>query len=659
MILFLVALALLVGSGLAAGLSGRAAFVVSATGCVAGCLVGLVPAILVLAGRRLPDLRAAWPIPGAGIHLEIDPLSAFFLVPIFVLGGIAGVYGASYFKGDTRARIRGPALLAFHVLLASMAVVVAARNGILFLFAWEVMSLAAWVLVSMEHEAPEGRRAGWVFLVAGHVGALALVALFLLLARALGTTDFCCAHLPSGATREVLFVLALVGFGLKAGLVPLHVWLPEAHSAAPSHVSAVMSGVMIKMGVYGILRMAVLAGSPSAWWGPALMALGLIGAGAGIGLAAYQRDLKRVLAYSSVENVGLIAIGLGLGMWGMTSGRTDVAAIGFAGGLLHVWNHAAMKGLMFLSAGSVVHGTGTRDLEKMGGLMKRMPLTGKLMVAGAIGIAALPPMNGFVSESLLYFGLMRTGLTGTGPAGVWPLLAVGLLATIGGIAALCFVRVLGIAMLGEPRHEASRHAHESGPGLTGPMAALALACVTLAVAPILVRHPLEGVMQIVAGRALDTDFVARILKIVGTANAAVFAALAVGGVVAARLLRRSPSTAAATWGCGYLEPTARMQYTARSFAEVLSERLLPRRLRGRTIVEAPSGPFPVRGEFSSTCEDPVPRDFWEPFFQRWATRCQRLRLFQQGELAMYLLYIMVAFLAGLAWTTIRHWGAFR
>ncbi len=659
MTLLLVSVALLVGSGLATVLAGRAALAVSALGALSGCVLGLVPAILVLAGGPPPSLRVGWPLPGAGVSLEIDALSAFFLVPVFALGGLAAVYGASYLKGDTRRRTRCAGLLAFHLLLAAMVVVVTARNGVLFLCAWEIMSLAAWVLVSLEHEAAEGRRAGWVFLVAGHVGALALVALFLLLARQLGTTDFLGARLGSGPSREVLFALALVGFGLKAGLVPLHVWLPEAHAAAPSHVSAVMSGVMIKMGVYGILRVVLLAGEPSAWWGPALMGLGLAGALVGIGFAAYQRDLKRTLAYSSVENVGLIMLGLGLGLWGLSSGRPDLGAIGFAGGLLHVWNHAAMKGLMFFTAGSVVHGTGTRDLERMGGLMKRMPRTGKLMVVGAVGIAALPPMNGFVSESLLYLGLIRSGLTSVGAGAVWPLLAVGLLAMVGCIAALCFVRLVGIALLGEARHEASRHAHESGAGMTGPMAALALACGALAVAPILMRAPLGEVMDSLAGAPLATDLVASFLRVVGTANAVILLGLAAGGALVARTLRGLPCAAATTWGCGYLSPTPRMQYTARSFGEVLAEGVLPRVFRGKATIQLPAGPFPTGGDYASICEDPVTRDVYEPFFRRWATRCMRLRLLQQGELSIYLLYIVVAVVAGLSWTTLRDWGGGR
>jgi formate hydrogenlyase subunit 3/multisubunit Na+/H+ antiporter MnhD subunit len=361
----------------------------------------------------------------------LDPLSAFFLLPALVLAGLAAIYGSHYMQAFADRRSLGAPTFFFNLLIASMLLVLIARNGLLFLVAWELMSLSAYFLVTFEHEQADARRAGWVYLVATHLGALFLFALFMLLGRAAASLDFVAysqaARLGNGWSA-VLFALALVGFGAKAGFVPWHVWLPEAHPAAPSHVSAIMSGVMIKTGLYGILRVTTFLGEPALWWGPALMVIGLTGGLFGISLALAQRDLKRALAYSSIENVGLIALGLGVGMWGQTSGHPAMAALGFAGGLLHVWNHALMKGLMFLAAGSVLHATGTKNIELLGGVLKRMPRTGAAMVLGGVAISGLPPLNGFVSEWLMYMGLMRGGLSHAGISRVVLASAVGALA---------------------------------------------------------------------------------------------------------------------------------------------------------------------------------------------------------------------------------------
>src|SRR5262249_14191397 len=263
--------------------------------------------------------------------------------------------------------------------------------------------------VTFEHEKAEVRRAGWVYLIATHLGVAFLFLTFVLLGRSAGSLEFSAFRsMPAlgAGLAGLIFVLALVGFGAKAGFVPFHVWLPEAHPAAPSHVSALMSAVMIKMGVYGILRTLTFLGPPAPWWGPTLAGLGLLTGLVGIALAGQQRDVKRVLAYSSIENVGLIGLGLGVGLWGQASDRPAVAVLGLTAALLHTWNHALMKGLTFLAAGSVLHGTGTRDVEKLGGLMKRMPWTANLLLVGAVAIAALPPLNGFASKWLLYLGLM-------------------------------------------------------------------------------------------------------------------------------------------------------------------------------------------------------------------------------------------------------------
>ncbi|KAF0239915.1 MAG: NADH dehydrogenase, partial [Planctomycetota bacterium] len=632
----------------------RLASFVGAGSAVAGCALGLVPALTVIAGGPALPRTPLIDAPLVSISLALDALSAFFLVPVFALGAVAAVYGAGYMREFGKTRSLGPSWFAFNALLACMALVVISRDAVLFLMAWEAMSLAAWGLVTFEHEHAEVRRAGWIYLVASHFGMAALIALFVLIRREGGGTLEVMDIPPAGSPlHTILFVLALAGFGVKAGFLPLHVWLPEAHAAAPSHVSALMSGVLVKMGLYGILRVACLLDRPAPWWGPVLMMLGLSGALVGIMLALYQRDIKRSLAYSSIENMGLITLGIGAGFWGWSSGRPVVSALGFAGGLLHLWNHAAMKGLLFLGAGSVLHGAGTRDVEKLGGLLKRMPGTAALMIAGAVAISALPPLNGFVSEWLLYLSMIRLGLASSGAAGVASLLAVGVLALVGGLALACFVRLIGVVFLGSARSEAAGRAHESPASMVGPMVVLAAVCATLAVLP--------GPAVLAAQRAASVFSRATSLEpttqvpVVGLANGILVVALALGGLALGAMLRSRPSTKAGTWGCGYLAPTARMQYTSRSFSEFLAERLLPRFLRPLTTARRPDRPFPLDGEFSTQYPDPVTRRGWEPFFSKCANRFNALRWLQQGEMNLYIVYILVVVVLGLGWASWHTW----
>jgi formate hydrogenlyase subunit 3/multisubunit Na+/H+ antiporter MnhD subunit len=663
MTVLLWSLCVLVGSGVFALIGPRRGSLASAigpAGASGACAVALVPTLRVLLGGETEGLRSAWGVPLGAFVVELDALSAFFLVPIFVLGGLAALYGRAYMQKAHATRWLAPSTLAFNVLLAAMALVTIARNGVLFLFAWEVMALSAYVLVTFDHEDAEVRRAGWVYLIATHIGTVALIAMFVVLARRAGSYDFAAFQAAGPVTSWLglaTFGLALIGFGAKAGIMPLHVWLPEAHAAAPSHVSAVMSGVMLNMGVYGIVRTLSVLGPPHSYWGPTLMILGLLGAATGIALALYQRDLKRALAYSSVENIGLISLGLGLGYWGSASGRAEIAALGAVGALLHVWNHTLMKGALFLGAGSVLHATGTKDLERLGGLLRRMPQTGAALVAGAVAIAGLPPMNGFVSEWLLYLGLIRGGiLPGIGSAPrVALLLVTGLVSFVGAIAALCFLRIVGVALLGEPRTAQAREAHESSSWLTAPMGLLLAASTAVAVFPL----PVVSVVSR-ASQSLQVDAAASLpdapLAALGRVNSIVWGVVLFGGVMFSMIRRGKPEARGATWGCGYAAPTPRMQYTARAFAELFVAKILPEALRPRFSKAAPMAIFPQHASFETSCEDPLTRDVYEPFFAGTGNRFARLRWVQQGVLHIYLLYILVVLILALAWVSLRAWG---
>ena len=658
MISLIGALAVLVGTGtfaLAAGRWQRVAAGAAALGTVVAALVGLPPAIESLREGVPMVATVPWALPSGPVQVGIDPLTAFFLVPLLVIGALCGVYGFFYMQTYWTRRSAGPPAFFFNLMLASMILVLMAREAVVLLVAWEIMTLTSYVLVAFEHDQAEVRRAGWVYLIAGHIGVAFLVGFFLALGRHAGGLSFAeyAANPPGGKLALFAFLLATVGFGVKAGIVPLHVWLPEAHAAAPSHVSALMSGVLIKLGLYGILRTLTFL-SPARWPGAVLLALGLVGGLLGISLALSQRDIKRALAYSSIENVGVILIGLGLGWWAAQSGHPRIAALAFCGALLHVWNHALMKGLMFLGAGSILHGAGTKDLERLGGILKRMPWTGSSMIVGAIAIAGLPPMNGFASEWLVYLGLLGGGLelnAGHGP--LLFLVAAGL-ATIGVLATLCFVRLVGIALLGQPRSEGAAKSHESPVGMVAPIALLAFACGAMvsfagALTPVLGRVASEVLVI-----PVDVAQVANRLHGVAKISLAIW--LAAAGVMAVfAFLVRGRRALDDTWGCGYVAPTARMQYTGRSFAELMAEHLLPPMLRTRVTVKDSGGIFPEPARISSDSTDPITRSVYEPFLKTWAGRFARLRWLQRGSLHVYLLYILAAVTCVLAWTWLQRW----
>lgn len=625
-------------------------------GALTGSALGAFFAARALALGTVSSLELGWSIPNGVFSIGLDPLSAYFLVPLFILAGVTAVYGHSYMMEFAATRSLGPSWAAFNLLVASMAVVIVARHAILFLVAWELMSVAAFLLVTFEHQDATVRRAGWVYLIATHIGVAFLIAMFLLLGRHAGGLGFAAmleAPRPRTALATVLFLFGLIGFGAKAGLVPFHVWLPEAHAAAPSHVSALMSGILIKLGIYGILRLVVLLGGPVAWWGAVLIVVGLGGGALGIACAIYQRDIKRAFAYSSIENVGLVALGLGLGIGAAATGYPRIAAFGLIGALLHVWNHAAMKGLLFLGAGSVLHACHTKDLERLGGLGRRMPRTATLMLLGAIAIAGLPPLNGFVSEWLMYSGLLHGAIEGRGASGVAVMAAIAALSMIGAMAALCFIRIVGVAFLGAPRSAGADRARESPPGRIVPMTVLGLAVIGLALLPGALASPLDRVADQVLGDPAKHVAASSLgLDHLGFLNGGLLCILALGVLIVSAVRRFHIAGADDTWGCGYSAPSPRMQYGARGLSEFFTS-ALPARVAPRFTLQAPQGIFPKPARFESDTSDPLTRDAYEPFFARSANRFARLRWMQQGMLHVYILYIVLTLIAGLAWSAAR------
>jgi len=652
MTVLLVAVAVLVCSALAALLasgSPRAAAALGAGGAVAAGVMGLIAAVPVLFGAPAESLRVAWDVPYGAFFVQVDALSAFFLLPIFGLSALAAVYGTEYLKAWHGRKSLGAVWFFYNLLVASMALVVLARNGMLFLVAWETMTLTSYFLVTLDHEQDSVREAGWTYLVASHLGTAFLLAMFVLLGRDGGSLDF---DRFSFANASTLFLLALVGFGTKAGFMPLHVWLPEAHPAAPSHVSALMSGVMIKMGIYGLLRMLTFLGPPPAWWGWVLIGVGLTSGVLGVLFALAQHDLKRLLAYHSVENIGIIALGLGVGLVGVSNGSPVLAVLGFGGGLLHVLNHALFKGLLFLGAGSVLHGAGTREMDHLGGLAKRMPWTATTFLVGAVAISGLPPLNGFVSEFLIYLGAFD-GVTQRAGVAVPLLATIAGLALIGGLAAACFTKAFGVVFLGEPRSEHAAHAHEAGAAMRWPLALLAVGCVLIGLCAPFVVRPLASVLPLMSGLAPETideelAGAAGLLRFVTAGSVALLMLVAGLAWLRRRLLRGRTVAEAVTWDCGYAQPSARMQYTASSFAQPLTALFAPL-LRTRRTLAAPKGYFPRAASLSTTTPDAARVALFEPVFSGAGWVLARMRWLQQGRIQLYVLYIALTLLVLLVW----------
>ena len=607
-----------------------------------GALAGLAAAIQVLAGGGASLALPHTPLGTPG-YLRLDPLAAFFLVPVLLLPACGSLFASGYWDGhhESARRLR----LLFGLTTFFLALLVAAAQALTFLLAWEGMALSAFFLVLAEDREAEVQRAGWIYLAATHSGTLCLFLAFGLLAAGTGGLLFTplARGLAASSAGTAGFLLFLAGFGLKAGVFPLHFWLPPAHAAAPSHVSSLMSGILIKMGILGMIRMLSLVPDPPFWWGALLLVLGALSGILGVAFALAQHDLKRLLAYHSIENIGIILLGLGLGTLGKTAGYPALQALGYAGALLHVLNHSLFKGLLFLGAGSVVHATGSRDLERMGGLAKAMPFTAGAFLAGSWAICGLPPLNGFISEWLIYLAGFRAL---TFPKGAWAGLALAALALIGTLAAACFAKVFGVVFLGEPRSAEAAAAVEAPRSMRVPMGILAGACGLIGVAPALVAPALARAAGAAAGQDYPVDL--RIAHL-GLLSLVALPLLA-GAALLWRWSRRGPAarTGLPTWDCGYSAASPRIQYTASSFADGLVGAMrfvLWPQVRWLRV----KGLFPSPRSYRSHVPDPVLDRLAAPGLGLAARGLGFLRFLQSGQLPVYLLYILLTLVALLIW----------
>ncbi len=603
-----------------------------------GTLCGLYGLFAGSGAPLVEQLSCTW-LHELTFALRLDGLARIFLVPILLLAPVLGLYGYHYLHHREQALRIVASHFFFALLLIAMVGVTLADNMLSFALAWESMSLASFFLVLFDWEKQTVQEAGLRYLLFTQGGALCVFAAFGLLYSASGSLGFAgLAALPQGV-KTLAFVLALVGFGSKAGIMPLHIWLPHAHPAAPSHVSALMSGVMIKMGIYGLLRLIVLLGPPSPFMARTLIGLGICSGILGVVYALGKQDCKRMLAYSSIENIGIILIGCGLGLLGVVSGKPLMALLGFCGGLLHVCNHALFKSLLFLAAGSVLHATGTRDGDQLGGLIKPMPVTGRSFLIGSVAIAGLPPLNGFVSEFLIYYA----GFLGLALPGMDMLLAMAALlalATIGGLAAACFTKAVGMIFLGEPRRNWPQPIIEAGASMRLSMVLLALGCVVVGLWP-------EPVIAFVAGGVGDLAegagiAMAALGSIAGHLGLA--ARLCMGVLLAVLLLRRllyrgKPMSSASTWGCGFSQSSSRVQYTGASFARSMVA-------FHRPLVQIDTKYTPITRIFPETAHyESKVRDVAENGLQRLLTPLlgliERMRWIQHGNIQLYIAYIVI------------------
>ena len=620
--------------------------------CLAAAL-GIAAAVAVLAGAVPYVLHLPWQEPHASFSLRLDPLSALFLVPVLLVPALGSVYGLGYFPqaglGARAVRLQ----LWYGLVTGSMALVLLADNAMLFLFAWEVMAICGFFLVLADPDRKDAQKAAWVYLVAAHVGTFAIFAFFSIVGSARGTFDFAGWQglRSTGAAAGWLWTLALVGFGLKAGLVPLHFWLPGAHAAAPSHVSALMSGVLLKTGVYGLLRVTGFFDSPPASWGVALLVLGGVSGVMGVALALAQHDLKRLLAYHSVENIGIIFMGAGLAVLGRARGEPALILLGFGGAALHVMNHALFKSLLFLGAGSVQHAAGTRDIERLGGLSRAMPFTAGLFLVGAAAISGLPPLNGFVSEWLVVLGSLRALELPAGDLASFAVLVAPTLALVGALAAACFVKVQGTVFLGHPRSLEAVAAREAPRTMLVPMGVLAAGCLAIGALPSLLLPALARGAASWSGMPL-ASLAAPAEMAAGSAGlVSGLAFLLVALVALLTLVRRRTVAGAAvaeTWGCAYALPTPRMAYTGSSFAQILNQGfrwvLFP-----RVRFQPPRGPFPTSARFSTEPREAVLDLTILPGVRTFGAGASRVRVLLAGRVHFYALLVLATLVSILAW----------
>ncbi len=609
--------------------------------------VGLAVATKAFLGGTTIQLDLSGHLPFA-FAFAIDRLSGFFLLLICALGLPAVLFSVSYAEHYGRAAWRWYwCLLSLFIL--SMAAVVVSSTIFAFMLGWELMTLLSAGLILIEGDDDERRRSLFIYLAMMHAGAAAVFAAFLLFVPHAPALTFAEMRAAGGGLpaqlRMITFLLGLAGFGMKAGIVPLHIWLPKAHPIAPSPVSALMSGVMLKTAIYGFIRLTLdILGNPPAWWGYLVLGIGLVTAVLGILYALAENTLKRLLAYSSVENIGLIYVALGLALIFQGHGLSAFAALALIAALFHSLNHALFKGLLFLGAGAIHHSTHTLDMEELGGLQRRLPLLGISFLAGCAAIAGLPLLNGFASEWLIFMSLLKgSSLEAVIHFPALPLL-IGVIALVSGLACACYVNVYGITFLGRPRSVAAEQVQSTPRSMDLPLLLLAAACLALGIFPGIALRPIFVLVgTLIPSAAMPSDLAA-----ISRAMPFVAAVVALLVVLVLLLARRFAATRSVdTWACGAPGLTTRMQYTATSFSKPLRFVFRSVYKPDRKVDIEPPGRayFPASISYRSVRTTSFEKSLYRPAVDLVISAAQQLRRLHTGNIQAYLLYIFLMILS--------------
>ena len=594
-----------------------------------------------------------WSLPFTEFKIGADYITLFFMIPLMLLTASCSLYGAQYFKGKGADSLHW---FSYALLVSGMVMVLISRNVVLFLISWEIMSFSSFLLVITDYEKEQVRKAGWIYFITAHVGTAFLFTAFLLLSSTSGSFDFDIFNKISFSVGKsnLIFITALIGFGLKAGFIPFHIWLPLAHPAAPSHVSALMSGIMIKMGIYGIIRVLLFLNLFQLWWGILLITLGAVTGILGVLFAIGQKDIKKLLAYSSVENIGIILLGLGMGITGKYYNNEIVSVFGFAGAFLHIFNHAVFKAFLFLGAGSVMRQTGTGEIDRLGGLVKKIPWTAYLFLAGSAAISGLPFFNGFISELFIYISSV-TGAVKSGGA-VMPLVSavtVMSLAAIGGFSSLCFSKLFGAVFQGVPRKNDISDVRDVPSLMKISMIFLVLFTVFIGMTSFAVLPFIEKPALILSGVISEHGSyfsqLKNILINVSFILASTFLLILLLLLIKSKKYKKRVINVKETWGCGYSFPTNSMQYTASSYSAGVVDKFSDL-LAGRMTHNFSEEFFPQKKwSFSSDVED------W--FLSRiyiWVVKkidriLALLRWFQCGKAGVYVLYVALTVVILIIW----------
>lgn len=615
-------------------------------------VAALFPTGLVLWNGQALQFSFPWELFQNTVVLKLDALGAFFLLPILILSLAATIYGPAYLKQHVAPEKIKSIWSFYFLLLFSMISVVLAHNIIFFLLVWELMSLTSFFLVIHQSENESSRKAGWLYLSLTQIGTAFIIIFFLLLSKNAASFDFSSidSNLIDPKTATLCFFFALIGFGTKAGIMPLHIWLPEAHPAAPSHVSALMSGVMIKTGIYGIIRSLTLLPNAQYSWGITLIVVGAITGIVSVLFAIVQKDIKRLLAYCSVKNIGIIILALGLGVLGLSQNLPVLALLGFSGALLHVLNHAIFKGLLFLSAGSLIARLHSQNMEVMGGLAKFMPITALGFLIGSLSICALPPFNGFVSEFMIYLGSFKALQIGQSWNNLPFIMSILSLALIGGLAVICFTKAFGMIFLGAPRTKFHHEIKEQTTSIILPQMGLSLLCLLIGLFPVvafrLLYHPLHFIVQ----QKVELSSLNSQLDFLNPMSWMSFIFIAIVLVlifVRRSLTQKRQYEQTETWGCGYTKPTARIQYTGSSFVQMITDHF-DFILRTKKAAPKITSLFPEKETFHTEVSDSVSESFYKPFYHFLEKNLYRLTRLQHGLLNVYILYIVLTLILLLA-----------